>query len=257
VVLLHDHFADHSTWDDVVETLAPSHHLVAPDFPGFGNSEKPPPSRFAYGVEAFTETIADLYAALELGPAVVVGHGLGGAVALTLAARHPELISGLVLVDALCHQAPVDLRRRFALLPLVGGFVLKQLWGRPTFRGFFKDLVVTSPNERMSRRIDHYYDVFNSPASRSSALATLRATVDTRALVAHTARISAPTLIVWGRRDRMAPVRLGQRLSREIRGAGLEILDAGHAPHEEHPAQFARTLGRFVDGLSERRGNVA
>jgi pimeloyl-ACP methyl ester carboxylesterase len=254
VVLLHGQFADHSTWEDVIESLGANYHLVAPDLPGFGASEKPPSSRFAYGVEAFCETIVDLYAALELGPAVVVGHGLGGAIALGLAAKHPELISGLVLVDALCYEAPIDLRRRVALLPLVGGFVLKQLWGRPTFRGYFRDVVVANPDERVAQRIDHYYEVFSSPAARGSALATLRGTVDTRPLVAHTARIAAPTLIVWGRYDRLHPVRLGHRLSREIRGAGLEIFETGHAPHEEQPARFARALGRFLEHIAANRG---
>jgi pimeloyl-ACP methyl ester carboxylesterase len=247
VVLLHSHFMDHRTWDDVMDDLAGTFRVIAPDFPGSGESEKPAPSRFPYGIDSFAETIVDLYAALELGPAAVVGHGLGGAVALTLAASHPELVSHLVLVDATCYEPPVDFRRRLALLPVFGGFFLKQLWGRPVFRAFFREQVVKRPNARLAARIDHYYDAFNSPASRGSALATLRGSVDTRPLVAHTARITCPTLVLWGRDDCLHPVRLGQRLAREIRGAGLEVLDAGHLPHEEQPEAFARSIRRFLE----------
>ncbi|HEX7670081.1 MAG TPA: alpha/beta fold hydrolase, partial [Polyangiaceae bacterium] len=93
VVMLHGLFMDHRTWDGVSGALAPMFRVVAPDFPGFGDSEKPSPSRFSYDVSAFAEVVADLYAGLDLGRAAVVGHDLGGAVAITLAARHPELVS--------------------------------------------------------------------------------------------------------------------------------------------------------------------
>lgn len=244
VVLLHGLFVDHSSWNAVIANLD-GFRLVAPDLPGFGESEKPPASRFSYQVDAFSEAVADLYAGLDIGPAGVVGHGLGGAVALTLAALHPELVSRLVLVDALCYEAPVDLRRRIALMPVFGGFVFKQLWGRATFRGFFREMVASDSNGDEAR-VNRYYDAFNSPESRGSALATMRATADTRPLVAYTARIKMPTLVVWGGRDRMYPPPLGKRLAREIAGAGFELLDTGHAPHEERPEQFSDVVRRFL-----------
>jgi pimeloyl-ACP methyl ester carboxylesterase len=246
VVLLHGLFLHRGTWDAVVDEVSSEFQLVAPDFPGFGESEKPPESRFAYDVGAFAEVVADLFAGLDLGRAAVVGHGLGGAVALTLAARHPELVSRLVLVDSMCFDAPTDLRTRMALLPVVGGFVLKQMWGRSTFRSFFRGEVLSPGCDYPVERIDRYYEAFDDPASRGSALATLRRTVDTRTIEAQTARIQAPTLVVWGRADKVVPARLGQRLSRQIRGAGFELMDTGHAPHEERPAEFAAILGRFL-----------
>jgi len=246
VVLLHGLFMDHRTWDAVAGDLSREFRVVAPDLPGFGTSEKPPANRFRYDVDSFAEVIADLYAGLELGRAAVVGHALGGAVAIALAARHPELVSRLVLVDSMCFEAPLDLRRRIALLPVVGGFVLKQLWSRGTFRGLFKDAVLSGTGATFLEKVDRYYDAFNGPASRGSALATLRATHDTRAVVAQTARVTAPTLVVWGRNDRNFPPRLGRRLAHEIHGAGFELMDAGHSPHEECPEQFAAILLRFL-----------
>src|SRR5882724_5603129 len=134
VILIHGLFVDHTSWDLVMPELAETFRVVALDLPGFGASEKPPPSRFPYGIDAFAEAIADLYAGLELGPAAVVGHALGGAVALTLAARHPELVSRLALIDSLCYGSGAGRYGELALLPFVGGLMLKQLWGRGLFR---------------------------------------------------------------------------------------------------------------------------
>ncbi len=245
VLLLHGMFVDRRTWQGVMQSLARELRTVAPDLPGFGESEKPPPNRFPYGLEAFAEAVAGLYAGLRLGRVAVVGHGLGGAVALTLAARHPELVSRLVLVNTLCYETKLDPRLRIALLPVVGSFVFKQLWGRSTFRAFFRSQLLGPRAAVPSRRIDEYYEAFNAPAARGSALATWRATIDTRPVVAKTARIHAPPMVIWGRHDRMIPAGYGQRLAREIRGAGFELLDSGHSPQEECPDRLAVSIRRF------------
>jgi pimeloyl-ACP methyl ester carboxylesterase len=189
----------------------------------------------------------DLYAGLELGRAIIVGHGLGGAIAITLAARHPELISRLVLIDALCYPARVDLVRRVALAPVAGGFLFKQFWGKAAFRAYFRDSYLAHASSVTAARIDHYYDVFNTPSARASALSTLRATRDTRAVVADIARLSTPTLVIWGQDDALYPASLGQRMAREIRASGLQLVNAGHASHEELPRDVADSIRRFCN----------
>ncbi len=248
VVLVHGAFVDRSTWSGVVAQLQDRYRLVTPDLPGFGDSEKPPPSRFAYGVEAFAEAIADLYAGLGISRAALVGHGLGGAVCLAVAARHPELVSSLTLIDAWCYPAPPAWEQRLARTPFVGGLLFKQLTGRASFRSFFQRRMLHDPRLVPTARIDAFYSAFNTPAARSSALATLRGTADLRQVFALTSRVSCPTLVVWGRHDEWIPAAFGQRLSREIRGAGFELLDAGHLPQEEQPEALASALSRFLSG---------
>ena len=252
LVLLHGLFMDHTTWDHVSEELGRHYRVVAPDLPGFGQSEKPPESRFPYGINAFADAVVDLYAGLELGRAVMVGHALGGAVAITLAARHPELISRLVLIDALCYAAPQDLASRVALAPLIGGFAFKQLWGKSAFKAYFKESYLSRDARLPSARLDSYYEVFNTPAARASALATLRATRDTRAVVAHIARISTPTLVIWGSEDTLYPAALGQRMSREIPHAGFQLVGAGHVPQEEQPSEVVEAIVRFCNAPRPR-----
>ena len=251
LLLVHGFLSSHREFDDIIEPLAERFHVIAPDLPGFGESEKPNPSRYAYGIEAFTEAIADLIAAFGVGRASIIGHGLGGAVALTLSTTHAELVQRLVLVGPLCYPAPPSFRQRLPLYPVIGGFVFKQLFGRGLFRGYFRDEVYAGMPTPPLDRIDRHYDLFNTPSARESAHAVLRAVLDTRPVVARLSRVQAPVLVVWGRGDRLYPAGGATRLAREIHGARLEIMDTGHSPHEERPAEFVAVATQFLEG---RRG---
>ena len=251
LVLVHGLFTSHRSFEDLIEALAPRFHVIAPDLPGFGESEKPSPARYAYGVEAHAEAIADLIAAFGVGRASVLGHAMGGAVALTLAAEHRELVQRLVLEDPLAYPAPMGWQARAALVPVVGGFLFKQLYGRSMFRSMVRDAMYAPGGAPPLERTDWHYDLFNTPSARESAYAVMLATLDTRAVVARLSRIAAPTLVLWGREDRIHPVTGAHRLVREIPGARLEIMDAGHVPHEERARDFLTLLTEFLEG---RRG---
>lgn len=246
LVLVHDFLTSHKEFDDVFPPLAEHFRVVAPDLPGFGGSEKPSPNRYAYGIETFAEAVADLVAALGVGRVALVGHGLGGAVALTLAATHAELVQRMLLVDPLCYPLARPPTTRLALAPVLGGIVFKQLYGRSLFRTHFRDVVYGPGADVPVSRIDAHYDAFNAPSARESAYAVLRAMLDTRAVIARLSRIVTPTLVVWGRDDRLLPSATATRLVRQIQGARLRVLDAGHSPHEERPDEFVEIALRFL-----------
>jgi pimeloyl-ACP methyl ester carboxylesterase len=248
LILIHDVLVSHLEFESVIGRLATRYRVLAPDLPGFGESEKPAPTRYGYGIESFSEAIVDMIAALELGRVSIVGHSLGGATAITLAAEHPELLERLVLVDAMSYPFRLDARSRIPMLPVVGGFVFKQMFGRGMFRRHFRDNVFSPGFALPAERVDRYYDQFNSPAGRESAHAVLLAVRDTRPVVARITRVTAPTLVIWGRHDRMFPPSFGQRLAREIPGARLDVLDCGHSPNEERPDDFVRCVSRFLPG---------
>jgi pimeloyl-ACP methyl ester carboxylesterase len=248
LVLVHDFLVSRLEFDDLIAPLAARFHVLAPDLPGFGESEKPSAARYAYGIEAFAEAIADLIAAFGVGRAHVVGHSMGAAVAITLAAEHPELVQRLVLEDALCYPFPMSFRMKLPLVPVVGGIFFKQLWGRTLFRAYFRDEIFRGDAAVPLSRIDRHYQLFNAPSARESAHAVLRAVLDARPVVARLTRITAPTLVVWGRDDRLFPAQSAQRLAREIPGARLEIMDAGHSPHEERAEEFVALVTQFLEG---------
>jgi pimeloyl-ACP methyl ester carboxylesterase len=251
LVLVHGLYTSHRSFEDLVEDLSPRFHVIAPDLPGFGESEKPSPARYAYGVEAHAEAIADLIAAFGVGRAAVLGHAMGGAVALTLAADHGELVQRLIVEAPLAYRAPMSLRFRLPMVPVIGTIAFKQLYGRATFRAIFREEMYAPGGAPPLERIDWHYDIFNTPSARESAHAVMRATLDTRPVIARLPRIAAPTLVIWGRDDRIHPVQNAHRLAREIPGARLEIMDAGHVPHEERPRESLALITEFLEG---RRG---
>lgn len=248
LVLVHDLFVSHLEFDAIIDDLATSFHVIAPDLPGFGDSAKPSPARYSYGAEGFAEAVADLIAAYGLGRACVLGHGLGGAVAVTLAARYAELVTRLVLVAPHCYPHPPNKKLRASLWPVVGSMVFKQLYGRRFFRSYFKDEVFSAGSDVPWGHIEDFYEYLNTPSARESAYAVLRATLDTRPVVARVSRIRQPTLVIWGRDDRIFPAAFAMKLSREIPHAHLEIMDAGHAPHVERPTEFVSVVREFCEG---------
>ncbi len=248
LVLVHDYLSSHLAWEEALPRLATRFRVIVPDLPGFGESEKPPPSRYAYGLEAFSESLADLVAAIGLSRASFCGHAMGGSVALTLAANHPHLVDRLVLVSPLVYPPRPDALTRIASMPLIGPIVFKQLYGRTVFRRHFRDRLSTTTSAVPEARIDYLFDLFNVPAAREAAYATMLALLDTRPLMASLSRVGAPTLIAWGRGDRVSPVDQGRRLARELRGARFEVLECGHSPAEECTDAFVDVAMRFLTG---------
>jgi pimeloyl-ACP methyl ester carboxylesterase len=251
LILIHDYLASHVAWDDVLPRLAERFHVIAPDLPGFGESEKPPPSRYRYDFEAFCESLADLIAAVGLGRVSVCGHAMGGGVALTLAATYAHVVDKLVLVNPLVYPQRPDKLSRVASIPVLGPLVFKQVLGRSLFRSRFGANGAEGHDDTATRRVDRLFDLFDVPAAREAAYATMLAMLDTRPLTASVPRISAPSLVVWGRGDRQAPVEQGRRLARELKGARFEVFDCGRSPAEERPELFANTVTSFLVSRGE------
>lgn len=246
LLLVHDAVATHETFVDTMAYLARSFHVVAPDLPGFGSSEKPDPQKYAYGYDAFADSLFDLVAALGLGRVHVCGHGMGGSVALTMAARFPAVVHKLVLVDAMVYEGAEHALDRVARVPAIGSLLWKQIMGHALFRRYLHATVYAGASRLPKDRDVSAFASFNAPAARQAAHATIVAKADTRTLVARLPRISAESLIVWGRDDGLAPVEHGRKLARELRGRFV-VLECGRCPPDEVPETFATTVTSFLE----------
>ncbi len=239
LVLLHDFLSDRDEWARVVPAFAEKFRVVSVDLPGFGESEKPRPGRFAYDFDAFADAIVDVAAALDAAPFSIAGHGLGAAITIAIAERHPSSVERVVLAcPPLFGSRAVSFSRVFAV-PIVGNAMFKQLVGRRALAWHFR-------RDAGDARIARLFEEFNAPAAREAAATTLDALLDTRTLEARLARVACPTLVVWGREDSLAPAALAKKLVRALPDARLELLDCGHSPAEEAPEIFAKRALEFL-----------
>lgn len=248
LLLLHGFLTDHRVWRKVVGRLARHFRVIVPDLPGFGASERP--TRYSFTREALADTLCDLLAGVGAPRAHVVGHQLGGTVALTMAADHPEVVDRLVLINAVAFDVKMPWRSRVPLLPVVGSFLFKQVYGRMMFHGYFERDVFALGFGYDRAVVDAWFDAFDPPEARECAHKALTAAmVDVSALGPRLPKVRAPTAVVWGERDRHYPSQLGYLLAHEIAGARLELVPgAGHTPAEEQPDATADVILRHLLG---------
>lgn len=251
LLLVHDALQDRSTWDAVVPALSEKLQVIVPDLPGFGDSEKPPLSKYAYTHDAFVESLVDLASSLSLGRMFVCGHGLGAAIAVMLAARHPSLVERVVYVSPTVYEPAPGMVATVATLPVVGSVLVRQVIGKAMFKRHF-------PWKMSDDRLSALYESFSEPAARTAAHATLLAMRDPRPVVARLASARAPALVIGGRDDPRY-LSQGRRLAREI-GGRYEVLECGFAPHEEKPDAFSSVVLSFLlekKRKSRSRGRAA
>jgi len=245
IVLVHDFLSSHLEWDHVRPLLARHSRVIALDLPGFGASEAPDRAKYRYTFDGFAESLTDLVAALGLGRVSVCGRGMGGAVALTLAASHPDLVDRVVLVAPHVYPAKARFFERLAEVPFLGPLLFKQVYGRGFLRAYLGGS--RGPHGReAAARLETHLSRFDAPSTRQAAYETLLAMLDTRPVVAKVPRVQAPCLVVWGRDDPRAPVELGRKLARELSRARLEVVESGHSPAEDCPEALARHMLEFL-----------
>jgi pimeloyl-ACP methyl ester carboxylesterase len=248
-VLLHGLASSIFTWRGVLPALARDHDVVAVDLPGFGGSEAPE----GLTPELLPRAVLGLMDRLGLGRAHLAGNSLGGAVAVMIAARHPERVGRLVLLDAAGYNfAPAD---RPFFVRLAGGPGAGALGGRPLVRRLLVELALRQVFHDDAKVTSETVDEYEAPLARPGALGALRSLVRGTASpeIARfpelIATIRAPTLIVWGREDAWVPLRDAGRFAAAIPGSRTVVLEGcGHMPQEERPEEVARLLSEFLAG---------
>ncbi|OIO74019.1 MAG: hypothetical protein AUJ57_03125 [Zetaproteobacteria bacterium CG1_02_53_45] len=232
-------------WSDVIPALAKHYHVIAMDLPGFARSEKGnhlySPTRYA----RFLKWVVDQYSSYRnQRPVTMIGHSLGGAIALRYASMYPETMNKLVLVDAagILHRsayasAAVHHRRnRLSLLNMTST--------RPKEIGqWLGDLIISSEN--VSLPVD---EVLSSPRMRALFLRQKPSAIAALALLQENFsraiyELHLPTCIIWGENDGVAPLRTGRLLYARLNSSSLDVIShANHIPMKEQTAEFNRLL---------------
>lgn len=242
IVLLHGSNASLFTWEGWAATLSREHRVLSLDLPGHGLTGPDPEGR--YSAAEMAERVDHFAAALGLEHFSVAGNSMGGDVALHLALAHPARIDKLVLVDAHAYPQPLPTMLALFTVPVLGQLTR---WITPRFAVALsvRD-VYGDPSRVTDEGIDRYYELLLREGNREATRQRLSNRRDD-GLGAHYGEIHAPTLVLWGSRDRWIAPDKGERLAREIPGAKLVILDGlGHVPMEEDPARSVAEVIAFL-----------
>lgn len=252
VLFIHGILGSQQQWAHLVDTMHDDHRVLVPDLFGHGESAKPLGD---YSLSAHAAAMRDLLDHLGIDRVTLVGHSLGGGIAMQFFYLFPERVERLVLVSSGGLGREVNLILRSATLP-----------GAKQVLSVLASAPVLSPLEALGRGaskvgwrpgadIGAIWQGFSSLGDRESRrafLATTRAVIDIggQTITAHDhlhGALPIPTLIVWGTKDRMIPASHARSVARSLPDCRVELFEgAGHFPHLDDPDRFARVLREFI-----------
>ena len=252
VVLIHGMLNSSRHWQAVADRLAGEYTVVAPDLIGHGDSAAP---RGDYSLGAHAASIRDLLAAIGIEQATIVGHSLGGGVAMQFFYQFPQRVERLVLVSSGGLGREVGPLLRTAALPGMSRLLSATLHPRmlgALWEGGARMRARGMGGGAYLQAVARALRPLENKDAREAFLQTLRSVIDTRGQrVSATDRLylleTMPTLIVWGERDHTIPLEHGRRAHLAIPGSRLRTLPAAaHFPNLEDPEGLARELLEFI-----------
>lgn len=254
LVLIHGITSSSRSWESVLPALAERFTILAPDLLGHGQSDKPAGD---YSLGSHACIVRDLMLALGHGPGTIVGHSLGGGIAMQLSYQFPELTQRLVLVSSGGLGREVSIFLRAVTLPgseLVLPLIASQpVIGAGTGVGRALGRVGLQTGSDLGE-IARGIASLNDLGARRAFVHTARSVIDVggqrvdardRLYLAE----AVPSMLVWGDEDPIIPARHGIRAHGLMPGSRLELFEgAGHFPHLEQPDRFASVLETFIHG---------
>lgn len=243
VILLHGFGASLQTWDAWAKALQADHRVIRFDLPGSGLS--PPDASGSYTDARSIELLVALQDRLGLSRTSVIGHSIGGRIAWSLAARHPERVDRLVLVSPDGFASPGFSYGQAPHVPSVFKlmrYVLPKSLLRANLAPAYAD-----PTFLTDALATRYHDLLLAPGARQALLTRMAQTVlvDPVPLLK---TIRAPTLLVWGAQDAMIPIANAADYLKALPDARLATVPgAGHLPQEEKSSESIAVVRDFLD----------
>jgi pimeloyl-ACP methyl ester carboxylesterase len=256
LLLIHGMAGSSHTWRAVMPQLSKKYRVIAPDLLGHGQSAKP---RTDYSLGAFAVCLRDLLDELEVESATVVGHSLGGGIAMQFLYQHPDYCRRLVLISS--GGLGPDVGWILRLLAAPGAeLVMPAIAPSPVLRAgnsvrsWLSSLGLRSPR---GAEIWNAYSSFSDRQTRDAFLRTLRSVVDYRgqsvsALNRLQVRADMPTLAIWGEEDTIIPVDHAYSALRARPDCRVEVLPGvGHFAHVEAPTEVVDLIDEFIASTSD------
>ncbi len=246
LVLIHGFPTSSHLWQELVPLLPGGRRVVVLDLLGYGRSD--PPGTLALDIKAHADRLLVLLDLLGINRACLIGHDVGGGIAQAVAVKAPHRVSHLCLVSSVAFDdwPSREVRLARATLPLTRH--LPATWLLSVLRSDLARGYVDA--DLATRSIDRYVRNFVTPTGRDLLVAHLEAldNADTVEIGARLGSIPAPTAVIHGAHDPFLPLSAARRLQGAIRGATLDVLDAGrHFLPEESPERLSELIAVLVE----------
>jgi pimeloyl-ACP methyl ester carboxylesterase len=237
LVFIHGFPLSRDTWQRQVEAFRSTHRVIAPDLRGLGQSEAQPGTNT---MERFADDVHALLRKLETGPVVLVGHSMGGYVALAFARRHPEMLRGLVLVGtksgadtpegAAGRRATAEKVKLEGIDGVVGAMAPKML-------------AASNQDAAMAAKVRDFME----PSKPEGVIGALLGMAERPDSTPTLGQIRVPTLVITGADDTIIPPAESDALAKGIAGAQLRVIpQAGHLVAFERPDEFNAALQEWM-----------
>lgn len=250
LLLIHGLGTNGSTWTQWITRLSRNHRVFVVEMKGFGASPKPRDDRYAPPDQA--SLLHHLIVREDLRTLTLIGHSLGGAVALLVAKRllkdDPPRLKRIVLVAGAAADQEVSVFLRLAGRPLLGKALLSTVPIRFLVREAMKR-AYHDPNLVKGSLVESYAESLRSRGGRHAFSASARhlTAPDAREALAGIEDLPIPTLLLWGELDRIVPLQCGRHLQAVLPNATLDVLPGcGHMPQEERPQESLDRVLRFL-----------
>lgn len=263
VLFIHGILGSQRQWAHLVDKMDDDHRVIVPDLFGHGDSSKPVGD---YSLSAHAAAMRDLLDDLAIERVTLVGHSLGGGIAMQFYYLFPERVDRLVLVASGGLGREVNLILRSATLPgaapVLSLVASTHVLSRVEALGRGASKVGWRPGADLSA-IWQGFSSLADAESRRAFLATTRAVIDFggQSISAHDhleGVLPVPTMIVWGSKDRMIPAWHALSAQQAVPDCRVELFEgAGHFPHLEDPDRFARVLREFIAADAEGESTAA
>ncbi len=244
VLMIHGWASSSRMWQSLMGALAPRFRCWALDLPGFGDSDKP--TNGWYSIQTYVELARDFMAAHEMHQPDLLGHSMGGMIALSLAADTPDALRRLVAINpVVTGRTPIMRLLSEARLSRHMLALGKWMWPVTT-----SDVFRWWPGPNQAAHVKRTREEWGQTPP-AAAMSTLKA-IGRHDLTERLPRIAAPTLIILGSHDLTAPNTEGRMAARRIPGAELAVLRAGHLPTDDVPEETNTLIDRFLAGNLRR-----
>ncbi len=244
VLMIHGWASSSRMWQSLMGALAPRFRCWALDLPGFGDSDKP--TNGWYSIQTYVELARDFMAAHEMHQPDLLGHSMGGMIALSLAAESPAALRRLVAINpVVTGRTPVV--RLLSETPLSRHMLALGKWMWPVTTS---DVFGWWPGQNSAAHVKRTREEW-AQTPPAAAMSSLKA-IGRHNVAQCLPHITAPTLIILGSHDLTAPNAEGRLAARCIPGAELAVLRAGHLPTDDQPEKTNALIDGFL-GTNPRR----